>query len=70
MREKKDRRSKRDKLKDGIIEKIQDEIELRRIDNKFHIQKANQNNEMVKILEKQIDEIHQLCEKEGDESKP
>lgn len=70
MQEKKDRRSKRDKLKDGLIKDIKDRIKKMN----FVLEQRTKMNEddarVIDILENQLAVIDRLCKKEGDENKP
>ncbi len=70
MVEKKDRRSKRDRLKDGIINGLNERIETM---ERACQQRSTMNEAdaiVVSILKDQISNINRLCEEEGSDRKP
>lgn len=58
----KDKRSRRDRLRDGQIEAIQKQIDARKEENEKYMDKVRFNDDMVKVLEEQINNIHAMCE--------
>jgi len=65
----KDKRSRRDKLKDGIIDNIHKRIEQIEAINKEKQAEIDMDNQMVVILRQQIQDIDAMCAKQDETNK-
>ena len=69
MTEKKDRRSKKDKLKDKLVGDIQKRIVKMEEEIADRVRLNEMEKLVVVILRDQITTIHELCQKGGGETK-
>ncbi len=68
MAEKKDRRSKRDKLKDNILADIQERIDNTKADIVERDRLNESDRVLIGVLEDQVKNVGRLCDDEGGET--
>ncbi len=65
MAEKKDRRSRVDRVRDNLVENIEARIKAIKQEMCNRLELNSMDDHMIKILREQIETIHNLCEKNG-----